>query len=218
LVVAMPVMDESVGSVREELLRSKPVTPAIQKIRNFLAWFLVIATVAIVAVNFYGAFVGDRSSYYPREAVRVLSDYSKDNKVVLFNDYGWGGYLEMEAPGIKVFIDGRMPHWVDKNGNSAMKDYVKLFYSNNRGSVDEVIKKWNINTVLIGNSPEKRNQDAIKNSVTNKIALLLERTGTLGYFRQKLNSENNNENLRKILINEGWRILYQDRVAVLLVK
>jgi len=210
LVAAMPIIVSGAESVREELLRSKAATLAIQRCRYLLAWFMVISMVSIIAINFYWAFTSNESDYYPKEAVGALAEYSKSHDVVLFNEYGWGGYLAQQVPGIKVFIDGRMPHWTDDNGNSAMKDYVKILYTDDRSALDETINKWHINTVLITNSSEPISAPALANSGLSE---LLRKALPASWIKKTAYND-----VKKILLEEGWQVEYEDNVSVLLVK
>ena len=75
---------------------------------------------------------------------------AQGNKIVLLNTYIWGGYLIWAAPTIKVFIDGRMPHWIAPDGVSAMGDYIKLLLTPVAPDAQlAILKKWGVNTVLI---------------------------------------------------------------------
>ncbi len=108
------------------------------------------------------------ATQYPASAVAFLNQSAEQgNHIVLLNYYSWGGYLIRNAPEIKVFIDGRMPHWIAPDGTSAMKDYVTLFLMKpNPATQQAIIKKWGINTMLIPSS------DAAANN--NDIALIKE--------------------------------------------
>lgn len=83
---------------------------------------------------------------YPVQAVKLLNEYSKYYKVVLFADYGWGGYIEAKT-NIKPFIDGRMPHWLI-NGRSLTEDYIQIYYRDNKTVTDKVFDEFKINAVL----------------------------------------------------------------------
>ncbi|MBI3685496.1 hypothetical protein HY250_03775 [Candidatus Azambacteria bacterium] len=72
-------------------------------------------------------------------------------RITVFNEYGWGGYFIQHAPYMKVFIDGRMPHWADRDGNSAMKDYIKVFYGKDESARREVLERRKVNLVIVSN-------------------------------------------------------------------
>jgi hypothetical protein len=71
----------------------------------------------------------------------------KDPSLKVLNNYGWGGYILALIPNYRVFIDGRMPHWVDSSNNSAMLDYIQFF--NTKGRWYETIQKYGINTTFL---------------------------------------------------------------------
>lgn len=48
---------------------------------------------------------------YPIEAVRWIRAHPQEAGDRLYNDYGYGGFLDWWLPEHKVFIDGRMPAW-----------------------------------------------------------------------------------------------------------
>jgi hypothetical protein len=103
------------------------------------------------------------ATQYPASAVAFLNQSAaQGNHIVPLNYYSWGGYLIRNAPEIKVFIDGRMPHWIAPDGTSAMKDYITLFLTKpNPATQEAIIKKWGINTVLIPTSDTTSNNNDI---------------------------------------------------------
>ena len=99
---------------------------------------------------------------YPVDAVAFLNQRAaqRDN-IVILNEYSWGGYLIWNAPEIKVFIDGRMPHWIAPDGTSAMKDYISIFLTKpDPVSQQGLLKKWGVNTVLIQNPGTDQKSDS----------------------------------------------------------
>jgi hypothetical protein len=143
----------------------------------------------------------------PQGAVIALKKLAKNKTIRIFNAYHWGGYLTEELPEVKVFIDGRMPHWVEENGNSAMKDYVKVVYGK-KNEWQEVFGRRRINAVLITNEGgEKRRSELAKKSMG--IAAIRALTNFL--------TKGKGIDLKKELISNGWQIIYEDKIAVLLV-
>ncbi len=62
---------------------------------------------------------------YPIEAVRWIRNHPEEVGTRLYHDYGHGGFLLWQLPGVKVFIDGRMPAW--RIGDRRIfQDYVNL--------------------------------------------------------------------------------------------
>ncbi len=96
-------------------------------------------------------------SFYPVGAV----NYLKKNlpKGEIFSYYGWGGYLIMNLPQKKVFIDGRMPSWRwDPKNLPDLNNAFKVYDDILSGKVDygEVFKKFNIDTVLAVKQDENK--------------------------------------------------------------
>ena len=79
---------------------------------------------------------------YPVQAVEFL----KKNKLTdgAFNSYGWGGYIDWQAPEIKVFIDGRMTGWRKADGGYILSDAIAI----QSGDCD-LAKRYDIRLVLM---------------------------------------------------------------------
>ena len=63
-------------------------------------------------------------SEYPIAALPALDELAaaRPGGLCLFNDYAWGGWLEMVRPGIRVFIDGRSEVY----GDAQVARYAKI--------------------------------------------------------------------------------------------
>lgn len=59
---------------------------------------------------------------FPIKAVEVLQAHPDAVHGEMFNDYDWGGFLELEMPGRKVFIDGRN----DIYGEELLREYLRV--------------------------------------------------------------------------------------------
>lgn len=79
---------------------------------------------------------------YPVEAVRFLREKGYGDN--LFNLYHWGGYIDWQVPGVRVFIDGRMTGWKKSDGGYILADYLAIL----KGEC-EVATRWQIKTVLV---------------------------------------------------------------------
>jgi hypothetical protein len=95
---------------------------------------------------------------YPVKAI----EYLKKNPIEgnMFNEYNWGGFLDWQYPGHKVFIDGRMPSW--KIGNSrAFQDFVTISHGDQ--GWEDLLKKYDIRYALVYNlAPNKARFDYLK--------------------------------------------------------
>lgn len=94
--------------------------PVLQK--KFV--FILIAGTALLGVANYHTFFEQweasksetaiaQEAGYPEGAVMYLHTHEVPGN--MFNLYNWGGYLIEKLPEHKVFIDGRMPHWRNKD-------------------------------------------------------------------------------------------------------
>lgn len=116
------------------------------------ALWLKAAVFAFIASFAFVTFSLPRADAHPEKALQILEERARSGEqITLFNEYGWGGYIALAAPTLKVFIDGRMPHWRDESGYSAMQDYVKVFYpkKGEQSAWPEVFARKNITHVLI---------------------------------------------------------------------
>jgi hypothetical protein len=104
-------------------------------------WLIVIVS-SVVSVR--GAIY--QPEKYPTKAVAYLKENSCKGNI--FNSYNYGGYLIWQLPDVKVYIDGRMPSWVNNNQNY-FNDY--LDFINKEESRKEQINKYNIRCVLVSN-------------------------------------------------------------------
>jgi len=102
--------------------------------------FIITSTVISVRGSIY------QHEKYPIKAVAYLRD--NNCKGNIFNSYNYGGYLIWQLPDAKVYIDGRMPSWVNNNQNY-FNDY--LDFINKEESRKDQINKYDIRCVLISN-------------------------------------------------------------------
>jgi len=162
----------------------------------------------IIALGSFGYKILNYQVYkIPENAVIFLKENKYGQKdLKLFNNYGWGGYLIWETPEIKVFIDGRMPHW-QKNKESAMSDYIKTVFNPETEEWKKVFNKYKINTVIMPANiyqQEHISKYSIK-KIENKIKTWL-----------KTKETTKNKTLVGILKENGWSTSYQDDVAIVL--
>lgn len=192
---ALSVLADGFNLARAEINRKLE----IWKILKFGPLLFLLA----FALLWYGSASG--TQIYPESATRVLQVYQANGLAGnVFNVYDWGGYLLWQAPEVKVFIDGRMPHWRDKNGYSAMADYVKVMYPESRDwQWQEVFARKNITTAILKNSPCPQSPEP--NFITNLFANFTRKAAAACRLVGELK-------------NQHWKILYEDEVAVILHK
>lgn len=152
------------------------------------------------------------SNQYPENAIVFLKSLPLSEN--LFNEYNWGGYLIWKLPERKVFIDGRMCCWRE-NGQFVFGDYIKIMGA--QDGTEELLKKYNIGIALLN---EKEKEQAIKyinyqNKPKNKFIEFFEKNEWTCQF---LGLCTPSKNIYNELIDSGWHIVYEDKLAVILEK
>ena len=79
---------------------------------------------------------------YPVEAVNFMTRNNVGENI--FNEYAWGGYIDWQAPHLKVFIDGRMAGWKKADGKYILADYLAIL----KGNCD-LVERYQIKTALV---------------------------------------------------------------------
>ena len=205
LVVAMPLLfvgcDEALRRVGERSSNRWMRRIGVAGGALVFIWF------AIVAVSYH-------PFPFPKDAVEVLRERVRmGEQIVLFNDYGWGGYLIMHAPEIPVFIDGRMPHWVDTNGSSAMKDYLSIAQYEREDAWYEALSRRGVNTVLLKHT--SKDAAGKENRLFVWIAHEIGKSGAVRNVVAAL-SKGGARNIEALLREKGWKKLWEDDVALVL--
>jgi len=201
VLIAVPLIGKALGIFYDEI---KIIKGAKEKL-GIVAKIAFFSSIGIFIFQGILAMADARyiseNTFYPKDAVSYLKANPRTGEI--FSDYGWGGYLILNLPEKKVFIDGRMPSWKwDTNekseSTSAFEDYKGIlsgfFYFRQQ------FAKHEINTVLL---PIARGD--------NIYGLLGDKFVTL--FRN--GKEIYRYDLVKQLEKEGWIKEYEDQVAVI---
>ena len=108
---------------------------------------------------------------FPRAALEFMQQQHLEGRI--FNQYGWGGFMEWNAPGLKTFIDGRGEI---RKGTTA--DYAKAFLVQ---SPFEILDKYGIQYVLLAPTQPLsyvlQHSPAWRPVYTDNVAVLFEREG-----------------------------------------
>ena len=83
---------------------------------------------------------------YPVGAARYLAEHAELDDTQAYNAYGWGGYLLLNVPGFKTFIDGRMPSW-RQDDLKIMDEYFKL--DRLESGWPEVLDKYEVDLIVL---------------------------------------------------------------------
>lgn len=197
--------------LQEDVMRKRTGIPFSQDEQKFL--LIAKYTLVLLIIGLFGSalWLGKGESY-PETAAEFLRERVKTGETgQILNNYGWGGYLIWQLPEVKVFIDGRMPHWRDRNGYSAMEDYVKVFYpEGERWEWREVFDRHKISEVIMPNP-------VCGGSAMNPIfGNIVKRLNAAGWVKKYFQQAAIPCRLIGELQNANWQIIYQDEAAIIL--
>lgn len=136
VIVGLPLMIKMFDDV---LLKEK------KKYLNIVFGFIMAYA---LLYGFISIIQRDINNTYPIQAIKVLKEYSQNNYVRLFNDYGYGGLISWQTPKIKYLIDGRMPHW-KVNDWSLLEDYMQAYYFGNQQIQQKLLDEYYFNAALL---------------------------------------------------------------------
>lgn len=162
--------------------------------------FVFVISVILFSIKFVKNPFTSFCQEYPCSAVLFIKNDPELNKLRLFNDYGWGGFLIHENPEQKIFIDGRQPQKPFKN-HSYVEEYL-LFHKKNEGQIEEKITEYDLELFLVNNI------SSFKLSWLDK-----------NLFGMKESDLKINTNLRESLeANENIEKIYEDKVSIIYKK
>jgi|GEM_PF-3897274 len=218
-IVALPLMIQGVRYLEEEIresLSKKPLLPQVAFWLTSLGAGLYLLVLA--AIGLAGLVQENETNLLPARAVEVVATEIREGRAThVFNDYGWGGYMMWKAPEIKLFIDGRLAHVIDKNGDSAMEDYIDVAYSSRDRDWKEVFMRRKIDIVITMNPKTFIEKEEEKFDALQSIATRIKDIGLVQtIFERFLANDATKDDLIGKLQKNGWRIIYEDDIAVVL--
>lgn len=207
-VTALPVAAQGVQALGREVRLIREAQPLTRRERGVLKG--IGAGLFLIVFGFFGWAAFSRpAAVFPEKAVTFVREHMRLAGGRLLNEYGWGGYLIEQAPEIKVFIDGRMPHWQGEQGQSAMQDYVAIFYGKDDEAAKEALGRRAVTTVFIRN--EKRAAQKEIRDARSAVEKFFIRIG-------RALAKNPKRDVKTFLTGRGWRVLYEDELAAVLEK
>ncbi len=202
---ALPIFSQGADLLRQEVVRLRQGRAFSEQDRRLLHVLKLIAGGFLLTFALLLLFDPGTGHGYPVGAVIFLHQELSPGEIGnLFNEYAWGGYLAWHLPGVKVFIDGRMPHWASASGYRAMADYAAVFYPprGEQSRFREVFRDHKIKTVLM----------EVPKCQGSEFSTVFSRLSDLHKLAQ-IPCQIVNE-----LTQDGWQELYRDQTAVILHK
>jgi len=112
-----------------------------------IAWLLIYGVIMVsntLKVSTYKGYCEASFVKYPCKAIEILE--GKQGNV--YNRYEWGGYLIWKLPANKLFVDGRMPAWIDpENGKSPYSVWLDIYQTKDGWS--EQLDSYGVKYLLI---------------------------------------------------------------------
>jgi hypothetical protein len=119
------------------------------------------------------------SNQYPVKAISYLRKNPSTGNMI--SAYEWGGYLILNYPEKKVFIDGRMPSWRQdaKRHPAESPDALDEFitFLTQTKPMAPLVKKYNIDTILIPKKMIEPNKVTNNNKIIQKFKSTLKKNG-----------------------------------------
>jgi len=150
-IIAFLVITEGLSYLQKQAL----AYPGGEK--SFYKIYLALLTIVIIGV---GLDVWNTPPNlhlaYPQKAVTYLQTHAV--KKHLFAEFDWGGYIIWNLPGVKTFVDGRMPSWQFSTKNphestNAYQEYQDILTG--KEALQLAVGKYDIGTILCFNSNHK---------------------------------------------------------------
>lgn len=222
LIVGMPLLMQNADQAKNEIDTIYKKTPPTKSFELILkTTVLVVSLFPLLLLTQDIRKASHSYRFAPAKAVEFLKQQqTKDRFGNLFNDFAFGGYLIFKAPDIKVFIDGRMPHWISSNGTSAAQMYIAASGLNEKTPGDawkKIFRENKIRTVFLSklernliNTESQNNlfEDFLKN-------YLIKRPRLTDFLRNLLGVPNFYD-FKNELKNNGWQITYEDKESIIL--
>ncbi len=209
VLAAVPLLSEILESFYKKFTSKDKETKRRLNIFLKLIYGLFIFYFCMEAmINVYGSVVKRELSedvYYPKGAVEFFKKNNIEGNI--FTLYHWAGYMEWKMPGVKQYIDGRMPEWrygvwpltnesgPESESKNAFLDFIKII---DKAEYDESFNKFNVRTVVLEAKKTEEKRD-----------------GTLLALIEKLQGKKDkkNEDLYQKLEQDGWKKVYEDKVV-----
>lgn len=197
--VTTPILISSIHFLYQEVVKIKF---AKERIKIVYTIFWVFCFILFISQVYFENLNAKNDEYYPKNAIAFLKNNPSDGEV--FSTYNWGGYLIWKYPEKKVFVDGRLPIQDNPEGGknestNAFKDYLAI----TSGEMEYLpeFEKYQIRTVLYPQNGDRKKsfETIVENFIDNLLGI-----------------EDDTFDFVDKLKNDGWFVVYEDNVAVVL--
>jgi hypothetical protein len=207
-IVSLPILTAfflNFLKIKSAFLNKIKISPRIIKLAAVIIFFALLPASLLLAtkINFTEHPEARYKNKYPLEAITFLRAHPEWNDRLIFNKYGWGGYLIWQYPERKIFIDGRLPQY-ELNGVTILEEYYSFF---DKEKMAEKLKTYNIGLALLPadySMPKIRQWEKILLGVDEKdLAEAEEKSSVLHDY---------------LLSSPDWQLVYTDGLAEIFIK
>ena len=180
--------------------------------KTYRAIFVILA-VLIVAIfvygiyDFYSGMFG--SEFYPKDALPFIKTIPLEDHIL--NYYGWGGYLILNMPERKYFIDGRMPSW-RQGDDFAFGNYVEVTKA--KEGFEKYLEKYDIKYIIFPKSIKDKYEESKNDIAGQRVKEFFKKYKILSYL---FGIDTNNSFYEK-LKEFSWSEIYMDNTTIILKK
>lgn len=111
---------------------------------SLITGLITLSVAMFISINFIKNPFISFCENYPCSAVDFLKNSEYKNSLI-FNSYGWGGFLIWVWPEKQLFIDGRLPQY-EFAGHTLLEEYYEFL---KKDGVADKLKQYNIQIVLL---------------------------------------------------------------------
>lgn len=204
--IAIGIISEGLERFAQSLRNIPYALERFNKVYRIAVVSVLFLTVLLTISSLDGAYKWSESKNYPKGGVDFLLQISRQGEV--FTEYGWGGYVIWRLDK-KTFVDGRMPIWNYKTPPEGELKYAFETYLDILGQKKDykpVFDKYNIRTVLWP-TPKLSTYYTFFNLKIEKPE-----------FIKKRFPKEPKDPFLTMLEKDGWKKVYQDEVAIILIK
>lgn len=158
VLISLPVLIKNLNGFEDifsSVMQKKFIAVSLSILLVFYPPFLS-QTKSVVKTMYDEKELAQAGGFPSQEALAFLKKYRITNPGNVLSDYVWGGYLIANDKCLmtndkkiqcesKVFIDGRMAHWITPERH-ILKDYMDILNIENNS--EELIEKYQIKTIL----------------------------------------------------------------------
>jgi len=217
IIAAQPFLSLGVGYLKNDIVKASGQKPFSPRTVGALHAFAVGAFLLLSGCFGYKVVTYHGMPQPEQAAVFLESRFTKDEllRQVVFNEYGWGGYFIWRVPDIKIFIDGRMPYWVTKEGRPILAEYMSFFKSEQ--AQEQLLEKYGVTMLILKNTRWQKENDFWRTHIPAPVQERMRQSPRLKKFNAWLGGEAAPD-VQEGLARHGWRAIYQDSLAVILIK